>query len=79
MKSHMSLKYLVFVGLFTLAMNFEGHKFLRERYVMSRNAWNCSEVAGVVRLLGKQAGDYLKIKPYSYRTPFLFQYKLKNF
>ena len=59
MKSHMSLKYLVFVGLFTLALNFEGHKFLRERYVMSKNAWNCSEVAGVVRLLGKQAGDYL--------------------
>ena len=58
----MSLKYLVFVGLFTLALNFEGHKFLRERYVMSRNAWNCSEVAGVWRLewlLGKQAGDYL--------------------
>ena len=43
----MSLKYLVFVGLFTLALNFEGHKFLRERYVMSRNAWNCSEVVGV--------------------------------
>ena len=41
----MSLKYLVFVGLFTLALNFEGHKFLRERYVMFRNAWNCSEVA----------------------------------